>query len=109
MHGELPPDGRFVQEAVAKTLGFPLRQLPTRAEGDSWQRMLNDPEFAAASFQFVAAMRRSLDVVLVTEHIDESLLLLGRRRASIPTALASTAAIAALISPHPRLVDHLLS
>jgi hypothetical protein len=26
------PDGRFVLEAVAKTLGFPLRQLPTRAE-----------------------------------------------------------------------------
>ena len=79
MHGESMPDGRFVLEAVAKTLGFPLRQLPTRSEGDSWQRMLDDAQFAAATFQFVAALKRSLDVVLITEHIDESLLLLGRR------------------------------
>ena len=87
MHGEPMPDGRFVLEAVAKTLGFPLRQLPTRGEGDSWQRMLDDAQFAAATFQFVAALKRSLDVVLITEHLDESLLLLGRRAGWSPQDL----------------------
>ena len=50
-------------------------------------RSIDDAEFAAAAFQFAAALKRSLDVVLVTEHIDESLMLMGRRAGWGPTDL----------------------
>ena len=76
--GQLMPDSRFVMEAVAKTLGFPRREFATPKERDNWHRMLGDDSFAAVAFAFVAALRRSIDLVLVTEHIDESLLMLRR-------------------------------
>ena len=103
--GQLMPDSRFVMEAVAKTLGFPRREFATPKERDNWHRMLGDESFAAVAFAFVAALRRSLDLVLVTEHIDESLLLLRReagwsnqdvlyisqkrRKQNVPTAAAA--------------------
>lgn len=45
---------------------------------DNFQRMLDQDDFARLAFDWVAALSRSLDLVVIAEHFDESLLLLGR-------------------------------
>ena len=80
---ELPNSFRFVQESVANTLGWPLHPAP---RVDNWRRMLSGGgtangaiKFAKLALDWLAVLSRSLDVVLISEHYDESLLLLSRR------------------------------
>lgn len=67
---------RFVQESVANTLGFPA-EPPARA--DNFALMLQRPGFGDLALRWLAAMSRSLDLAVLAEHFDESLLLLGAR------------------------------
>jgi hypothetical protein len=94
---DIPGSFRFVQESIANTLGWPLEPRP---RVDDYARMLHaggassfanrlrtssaalaggGAPFAALTFEWLGALARSLDVVLIAEHYDESLLLLARR------------------------------
>ena len=88
---ELPNSFRFVQESVANTLGWPLHPAP---RVDNWRRMLSGGgtangaiKFAKLALDWLAVLSRSLDVVLISEHYDESLLLLSRRLSVSPLEL----------------------
>ena len=74
---DLPSSFRYVQESVANTLGWPLNPRP---RADDYDRMLKtDATFARLALDWLGALSRSLDVVLISEHYDESLLLLARK------------------------------
>ena len=92
---EVPESFRFVKEAVANTLGWPLLPMP---HANNWRRMLNgggggstgdggssdDAGGGSAggspglALEWLASLARSLDHVMISEHFDESLLVLGR-------------------------------
>ena len=71
MHSSPPPPSR--RHAQAHTHAHAPGATQQTLTGHTLHRAPTAP------LQFVAALKRSLDVVLITEHIDESLLLLGRR------------------------------
>lgn len=76
----IPSMFRFVKEAVANTLGWPLNPI---SRGDSYRRMLSKGERTIGRgprlpLEWLASLARSLDFVLLSEHFDESLLLLSR-------------------------------
>ena len=84
---------RFVQESIANTLGWPLHPVP---RADDWRRMLlggtgaaaeGGGRFARLALEWLAALSRSLDLVVISEHFDESLLLLARRLGIASTEL----------------------
>lgn len=81
----IPGTFRFVQESVANTLGFPHEPRP---RSDNFERMTTSGSaFAQLALDWVAALARSLDVVLISEHYDESLLLLARKLRVSPIEL----------------------
>lgn len=102
------PNFRFVQESIANTLGWPL---PPQTRSDDLARMLAPPggaqassrsglrgggghdatqggaAFATLALDWIGALASSLDVVLLSEHFDESLLVLARTLGVAPTSL----------------------
>jgi len=93
---EVPDSFRFVKEAVANTLGWPLLPMP---HANNWRRMLNGGGGGSTgdggrsdgagggsaggsspglALEWLASLARSLDHVMISEHFDESLLVLGR-------------------------------
>ena len=80
----LPASMRFVQESTANTLGWPLEPRPL---ADNWEAVLRQRDFASTTFNWLAALARSLDLVLISEHFDESLLLLASELRLPPTEL----------------------
>ena len=92
---DVPGSFRFVQESIANTLGWPIEPRP---RVDDYERMVTAPSgsgaasgtllpFAQLALDWVAALARSLDVVLVSEHYDESLLLLAAKLRISPIEL----------------------
>ncbi|KAL1528123.1 hypothetical protein AB1Y20_009487 [Prymnesium parvum] len=75
---EMPPTFRFAQESVAHTLGFPAEPRP---RADTFGRMAERRDFGALAFAWLGALARSVDLVVLAEHFDQSLLLLGREAA----------------------------
>ena len=82
----IPASFRFVQESIANTLGWPLNPRP---RDDDFARMLHQggstlsngggPLFAKLALEWLAALHTHLDLVLISEHYDESLLLLAHK------------------------------
>ena len=94
--GQLP-DFRYVQESVPNTLGWPIgptghggtsRSLGGEKSGppqepvplaDGYSEMLiGDGRAAALAFRWLATVTTGFELAIVTEHFDESLLLLGK-------------------------------
>lgn len=82
-------DARYVQDAVANTLGWPpggaqpsglelLTKNPTPLF-DGWKNMLTQTGGDEFAFRYLGAIARHFDLVLVNEYMDESLLLLAKR------------------------------
>lgn len=126
---EIPSSFRFIGEAVANTLGWPQTMLPLT---DNYWRMLGEGGGGGRGggrgggaaergprlmLDWVAALSRSLDLVLISEHFDESLLVLSRmlqvpshvllyisqkRRAKLKTPLPGERSPAALAAASTR-------
>ena len=84
---DIPMTFRYIKEAVANTLGWPLEPTPL---SDGYRRMLGDGSMGGGGgsggpfggprlpLDWLASLARSFDLVLIAEHLDASLLLLSR-------------------------------